>query len=125
MKDQSNFYPVLAAFSLMVEPDIKKMGDAGALQELQRLLDLEDPWILIRKNGPVFYTIARRFGLIASFDTAAMKRLDTLDPEDVCRLLVSWEFFRQSVLALDEAQSFVSNLNASFVDRLPPKEASV
>ena len=121
MKDQLSFTPLIEMFSLMVEPDIEKMGDKKAFKELQRLLDLEDPFILITKLGPMFFGLARRFGLISPFK--GTEKMDLLNPEIVCRLLISWEKWRQSVLELDEAKSFVCHLNSSFEDK-PQQQAA-
>ena len=115
--EKSSYYHLLETFALMAELEIGNKSDQWALKELQRLLNLENPWVLIQKDGPMFFALAKKFGLVRPFTGA--ERMDALNPEPVCKMLASWEKFRLSVLELDEAQSFVENLNARFADSKP------
>lgn len=83
---------ILLAFSFMADVEIKEMGDKKALELFLSLLDRQDLSILSKKDGPMFYALARHFGLTPPFNNH--KRLDYLDPEKVCRLLIHWRLLQ-------------------------------
>src|SRR4051812_29341082 len=86
--------------------------DVVALEELSKLLECNDPWILLKKEGPRLLARLRHFGLLAPHTGG--NRLDHLDPELVCRTLVLFEKWKLSVLNLNQAKDFLSKLDFAY-----------
>lgn len=95
---------ILLAFSFMADIEITAMGDKKALELFSSLLDRQDIFILNKKDGPMFYALARRFGLTPPFKNH--KRLDFLDPEKVCRLLIQWRLLQIKLQEYEQKYPF-------------------
>lgn len=102
---------MLKLFALLAD---QPADDAVALQELLRLLELGDPFILLTRDGPALYALAQRFGFIGG---CGRERMDALDAELVCRVVVAWERWRQSVLELAGAGELMQSINVEYGDR--------
>lgn len=107
MRNDQSFLVLLSTFAHMV--DVDSMGDEKALQRLLELLERRDPFILLTKDGPAFYAIAQRFGLVKPF--SGRERLEPVNPELVCRALVDFEKWRMSVLKFEQASELITGLN--------------
>lgn len=111
------FINLLQAFAFLAEADALNGGDEAALRRLLVLMDECDPWLLITRQGPETYALLRHFGLIAPH--VGQERMEALDPELACRLLLSLERWRLSVLELEQAQEFMAHLVTEYQDTRP------
>ncbi|MGK5089010.1 hypothetical protein WDW86_15745 [Bdellovibrionota bacterium FG-2] len=115
MSDNHTFLLLLKTFALMADGDIEQLGDEEALDVLLRLLERQDPFMLLTKDGPLLFALLRRFGLISPYN--GQQRMDTLEPESVCRVLVEFEKWKVSVLKLDQAREFLAQAAIDYQDQ--------
>ncbi len=92
---------LLLAFSFLLEGDIEEMGDEVAIKRLLELLQRQDVSLIGTRDGPLFHALLMRFGLIHPYH--GQERLDALEPEIVCRVLVEFEKLK---LKLNETRNF-------------------
>ena len=85
---------ILLAFSELMRPEILKMGDLQALHYLLDLLEKQDIFILRKKDGPMLHALLSHFGLIQPLSNR--KRLDGLDPQVVCKVIIQWKLLALS-----------------------------
>jgi hypothetical protein len=111
------FTGLLRAFSLLYEFEIASLGDHAALDQLLTLLKRQDPFILLTKDGPAVHALLSWFGLIPPHGGQA--RLDVLDPELVCRVLVEFEKYKLALAELDGARDILARGPLSYADRRP------
>jgi hypothetical protein len=114
---------MLNLFAFMVEADIEKMGDRAAMTELLRLLERQDPFILLKKDAPMFWALIKRFGLVQP--NQGRERMDALPAELVCKTIVAFERWRISVLRLQHAEEFMVHFDGSYNDSSPAKPIGV
>jgi hypothetical protein len=96
----------------MAEFDLKKMNDQDAAIRLLELLDREDPFILLNRDGPAVLALSRRFDLIEQMKVPSP--LDGLEPELACKLLLAFEKWRLSVTQLDSAKNHFGGIEATY-----------
>jgi len=95
------------AFSLLVESDIEKMGDEAALKKLLELLHKQDLLIFSTRFGPLLLALLRWFGLAAPHH--GQERLNQLEPELVCRVLVEYEKLKLKLVEYQAKPNFSSS----------------
>jgi hypothetical protein len=91
----------------MVESDIEKMGDEAALKKLLELLLKQDVLVFGTKDGPLFLALLRWFGLVAPHENQS--RLELLEPELVCRILVEHEKLKLKLSKYQAKSNFSSS----------------
>jgi|GEM_PF-5270254 len=85
-------FKILLAFSALADLEIQQIGDTKALEILLELLERQDIFILSKKDGPMFYALVKHFRL--SIPHLAYDRLDKLDPQTVCQVLIQWRLLQ-------------------------------
>ena len=113
---QERITGLLRVFALMAEDDAIAGGDTTALERLKGLMDRQDPFLLLTKDGPKAYALLQHFGLIGP--THDQSKLDALDPELVCKTLVAFELWRHSILELDHADHIMMEFNPTYTDKI-------
>ncbi len=89
--------------SAQSELDIEKMGDEKALLLFLKLLERQDIYILSKKDGPMFHALARRFGLLPPYNL--QNRLDYLDPQLACCVLIQWRLLQVKVKEYEQKRA--------------------
>jgi hypothetical protein len=107
MDNSSSISRILNIFSLMVGFDLESKTDAEALSTFLALLRKEDPFILVTRDGPMFFALARRLGFVPSGNRECLYA-EGLPPDQVLEVLTRWERFRASVHELDGGSDFIA-----------------
>jgi hypothetical protein len=82
-------------------------SDEEAAVALVRLLELQNPLILLTGDGPKLWALLMRFGLVQPF--LGQEKLDSLEPELACSVLVEFEKWKILAVRQDQAKEvFIS-----------------
>lgn len=90
---------LLSAFSLLVSSDVNRMSEKEAVEKFQELLNLDDPFILYTRNGPMFDALVKRFDFhhASTLDECSESFSDQLNPETILHLINSWMKFKTTL----------------------------
>ena len=98
------------AFALMADPIT---DDESALRDLLTFMERGDPCLLLTRDGPQCFALLQHFGLVQPYQ--GQERMDALDAELVCRLLVAFEKWKITVHELENAGEFIVRYDAEYL----------
>lgn len=93
---------ILKSFAMLLQHDVRELGEEQAALNLLEMLEKGDPYILTTKDGPMFYALADYLGLLGGGHNQS--RVNQLNPEIAAQLVLAWGKFRLRLLNLLEEE---------------------